>query len=129
MEENSPPPISAPPPAAAPPPPPPSFAPPPVMSPLSPKPPRRGRGWMVFAFIVLALLMVSVLFNLSHFASGLPLGKSKYTRTGGPKLEEVITEDNDAANKIAVIEIEGIILSRPIDQSGYNMVDLIKAEL
>jgi len=43
-------------------------------------------------------------------------------------LDEVITEDNDAANKIAVIEVDGIITSRSMDQGGYNMVDLIKAQ-
>jgi len=40
----------------------------------------------------------------------------------------VITEDNDAANKIAVIEVDGIITSRSMDQGGYNMSDLIKAQ-
>ncbi len=66
---------------------------------------------------------------MGHYASNLVHGKVKYARTVGPKLEEVITEDNEAANKIAIVEIEGIILSRPMDQAGYNMVDLIKAEL
>jgi protease-4 len=40
-----------------------------------------------------------------------------------------MTEDNDAVNKIAVIEVEGIITSRVIDQGGYSMVEIIKAQL
>ena len=44
-------------------------------------------------------------------------------------MEEVVTEDNDASTKIAVVDVDGIITSRAIDQSGYNMVDVIKAQL
>ncbi|PYJ03984.1 MAG: signal peptide peptidase SppA [Verrucomicrobia bacterium] len=84
---------------------------------------------MVFALILLALLVVSAFFNMGHFVNSLTHGKALHARTGGPKLEEVMTEDNDAANKIAVVEIEGIISSRVIDQGGYTMVDLIKAQL
>ncbi len=51
------------------------------------------------------------------------------THAAGPRLEEVITEDNDASGKIAVVEIDGIITGRVIDQGGYSMVDVIKAQL
>jgi protease-4 len=44
-------------------------------------------------------------------------------------LEEVIIEDNDAPSKIAVVDIEGIITSRVIDGGGYNLVDIVKAQL
>jgi len=55
--------------------------------------------------------------------------KMARARPAGPRLEEVVTEDNDAAAKIAVVEIDGIITSRAMDQGGYNMVDVIKAQL
>ena len=84
---------------------------------------------MIFALVVLVLLGISVLFNLGHLArSFVPLSVSR-ARTVGPRLEEVTTEDNDAAIKIAVVEVDGIITDRAIDQGGYSMVDVIKAQL
>src|SRR5205807_5034270 len=53
----------------------------------------------------------------------------KHIHASGPRLEEVIIEDNDAANKIAVVDIEGIITSKVIDGGGYNLVDIVKAQL
>jgi len=47
----------------------------------------------------------------------------------GPRLEEVTTEDNDASSKIAVVEVDGIITGRVMDQGGYSIVDIIKAQL
>lgn len=86
---------------------------------------------MVLALILLVLLLLSMLFNLGSVASSVLHGKGPryYTRTAGPRLEEVMTEDNNAANKIAVLEIDGIITSRAIDQSGYSMVDVVRTQL
>ncbi len=84
---------------------------------------------MAFALILLVLLGLSGLYNVRNLASGLLHGKSPRARSVGPRLEEVMTEDNDAADKIAVVEIEGIITSRLMEQGGYNMVDIIKAQL
>ena len=70
------------------------------------------------------------MYNVGNFASNLLRGRSlKYTRTVGPRLDEVLYEDNDSANKIAIIEVDGIITGRVIDQGGYSLVDLIKAQL
>lgn len=84
---------------------------------------------MIFSIILLLLLGVSFLLNLGNMAGSLVHGRSRVTRTVGPKLEEVVFEDNSSANKIAIIEITGIIGSRAIDQSGYSMVDVVKAAL
>jgi protease-4 len=84
---------------------------------------------MVFALVVLVLLVISLLFNLGHLMrSFVPLRVAR-VQSVGPRLEEVMKEDNDAANKIAVIEVDGIITSRAVDQAGYSMVDVIKAQL
>ena len=86
---------------------------------------------MVFALVLLALLLVSVLYNLGNFASNLVHGKGSrgYARTAGPRLDEVVREDNDSTNKLAVVELNGIITGSPIDQGGFNMVEIIKAQL
>jgi len=86
---------------------------------------------MVFAIILLVLLAVSVLYNLSNYANNLFHGKSisSGSHTAGPRLDEVVLEDKDSNDKIAVVEINGIITSRIIDQGGYSMVDLIQAQL
>ena len=85
---------------------------------------------MVFALVLLVLLGISVLFNIGNLAGNLMHGRSaRYARTVGPRFEEVIYEDNDAANKIAIVEVNGIISSGMMDQSGYNLVDIIKGQL
>jgi protease-4 len=126
MEENAPPPSYTPPPATPPPP----LTPPPVIVPPSSTPPRRrGRGWMIVALVLLVLLGMSVLANLSHLLSGFGPMKVARSNSVGPRLEEVSTEDNGASSKIALVEVDGIITSRALDQGGYNMVDVIKAQL
>jgi protease-4 len=118
---------------AVPPSPPPSFTPPPVITPPTPTKPRRGRGWMIFAIILLVLLFISLFGNLTQFVSRMLTFNNGFrpsmARDIGPKLEECVLEDNDARNKIAVIEVDGIITSHEADPAGNNMVDVIKAQL
>jgi protease IV len=121
MQDTAPPPIYPPPPVAPP---------PLIVPPAPPPPPRRGRGWMALAIVLLVLLGISMLFNASSFLGGLLHGRSaRYSRSGGPRLDEVIYEDNDAATKLAIVEVNGIITSAVVDQSGFSLVDLIKAQL
>ena len=86
---------------------------------------------MVFSLILLALLVNSVLYNLGSAASSVlhSRGANHSGRAVGPRLDEALTEDNNSANKIAVLNIDGIITSRSMDQGGYNLVELIKAQL
>ena len=84
---------------------------------------------MVFALIVLVLLGVSMVFNLGHFLHGLVPVPVARARAVGPRLEEVVTVDNDASIKIAVVDVQGLITGRAVDQGGYSMVDVIKAQL
>jgi protease-4 len=112
---------------------PPPVTPPPVISPPPLPKPRRSRGWMIFAIILLVLLFISLFGNLTQFVSRMLSFnngfKPSMARDIGPKLEECILEDNDARNKIAVIEVDGIITSHEADPAGNNMVDVIKAQL
>src|SRR5690242_9934545 len=122
-------------PPSTPPPPPPYVPPPPpiIVPPSRPQPPKRGRGWMVFAIILLVLLALSVLVNFSQLAGSIVrVGGSRSvanTRYIGPRLDENILEDNSASAKIAVIDVKGIITDTPVSQQGYSMVDVIKAQL
>src|ERR1039458_1936052 len=112
MDENAPPPSYTQPPAAAPsaaPPPPPPLTPPPVIvAPSSTPPRRRGRGWMVFALILLVLLGCSMLVNVGHLLTGLGPMKVGRMNTVGPRLEEVNTEDN--GDRKSVVEGKGVEL-------------------
>jgi len=113
--------------------PPPPVTPPPVIAPPSPAKPRRGRGWMIFAIILFVLLCISLFGNLTQFVARMLTFNDGFrptmTREIGPKLEECVLEDHDARNKIAVIEVDGIITSHQADPAGNNMVDVIKAQL
>jgi protease-4 len=84
---------------------------------------------MVFALVLLVLLGISLLANLGHLLNGFAPMKVARANSVGPRLEEAVSEDNSAASKIAVIEVNGIITSRSLDQGGYNMVDVVKAQL
>jgi protease-4 len=75
-------------------------------------------------------LGLSVLMNLSQMLSGLMnLETGSAGGHVGPRLEEVLVEDNGSANKIAALTIDGIITGQPIDARGATMVDLVKAQL
>ncbi len=84
---------------------------------------------MIFALVVLVLLGFSVLLNVGHLMRSLIPGRVTRLHAAGPRLEEVVTEDNDASSKIAIIEVDGIITSQALDQGGFNLVDVIKAQL
>ena len=70
-----------------------------------------------------------MLVNVGHMLTGFGPMKVGRMNTVGPRLEEVETEDNSASSKIAVIPVTGIITGQAIDQGGFNMVDVIKAQL
>lgn len=84
---------------------------------------------MVFALVLLVLLVFSVLYNIGSFTSRLVPGGRVYARTHGPRFEEMLREDHDAVNKVAVVRVEGVITSEVIDQGGFSMVEIIKAQL
>jgi len=117
MDNDFPPPA----PPAAPTPPPP--LPPPIALPA--RKPKAGRGWMVAALVLGFLLVLSVLGSLvgsffEAFATVEGLG-------GETRLQEVMIENNRAADKIAVIPIQGIISSS--FDGGYGLVQLVEDQL
>ncbi len=110
--------------------------PPPIITPPAPAKPRRGRGWMIFAIILLVLLALSLFGNFAQYvaraiSSGFSRGsfRTSLVREAGPRLEEYMLKDNDATYKIAVVTVDGIITDNTQDQAGNSMVDVIKAQL
>ncbi len=114
---------------------PPLPTPPPVITPPPPGKPRKSRGWMIFSLILLVVLLISLFGNLTQFVSRALSGsfnsgfKGSTARDVGPRLDEVVLEDNNSKNKIAVITVDGIITSHTADQAGNSMVDVIQAQL
>ena len=85
---------------------------------------------MVLALILLVLLGISLLFNVGHFIQNVfSVSGGSSHHSNGPRLEEMVLEEHGGGDKIAVIPIEGIISGQMLDRSGYNMVDVIKAQL
>jgi len=88
---------------------------------------------MIFSIILIVLLCLSVFIILAlltsramHFGNGF---QTVASRESGPQLEEVTLKDHGSQDKIAVITVDGIITSHQADEAGYNMVDVIKAQL
>ncbi len=92
---------------------------------------------MIVAIILIVLLAFSLLGNFTQFVSRALSFNSGFNRSfsagtarqAGPRLDEVVLEDNDAVSKIAIITVDGIITSHTANQSGNNMVDVIQAQL
>jgi protease IV len=114
-------------------PPPPLLPPPPVITPPPPAKPRRSWGWIIITIVLTGLLGLAVLViagqSVSRSLSFNRSFKSVAAREVGPKLDECLLEDNGSRNKIAIINVEGIISGHSDDGAGNNIVDVIKAQL
>jgi protease-4 len=101
-------------------------SPPPLITP--PPIPRRqpkNRGWMIAALVLAALLLYTWFGSvMRHLAFGSGVARH---RTEG--LEEILMQDKGVANKIAVVEVSGLITSEPWDGSGLNIVEFISKQL
>ena len=85
---------------------------------------------MIFALVVLVLLVISVLLNLGHLLHGLRPDEGRtlpFRRpaAGGGRHRRTTTRPA----RLPWSDVDGIITSRAIDQSGYSMVEVIKAQL
>ena len=116
--------------AAPSPPSPPPLAAPPAIQPPAPSAPRKRNGWKIFAIVLLVILVLGGILGTIGLFSSFALFQTPYAALGtGPRLEEVLVEDNDSRAKIALVEVQGIIASEIVDPGGFNMVDIIKAQL
>ncbi len=100
---------------------------PPVYSPRSGAPKKRN-GWRTAAIIFAVLLGLSVFLQVAGMVSGVLMGMSGGMPASGIHLEEVTLEAGPAANKIAVIPVEGVIMGGSV-VSAKDMVKLIDEQL
>ena len=90
-------------------------------------PQRKGSSviWKVLTVVFLVLFVLSLLGNMAGFSRGvIPRPRAMTERNQG--LEEVTISSTNSDNKIALIEVDGIITSSEIDRSGMDMVKYIK---
>ncbi|MGI8964689.1 MAG: signal peptide peptidase SppA, partial [Limisphaerales bacterium] len=130
MDENLPP---NPNPSSVPPlvnPPPPLYSSPPIITPPSGSPPRRqGNFWKILALLLLVGLGLSIFYNFRRVTHFFPPRQSKNIHHKKQSLEEILLEDNNAASKIAVLELSGIISSKAFDRSDENIVEATEQQL
>ena len=100
--------------------------------PTGPRPPlpkRSGSGrlWMIVAILLAGFLMLSLLFNLQQLVRSLSLGGSAVSSQRG--LQEVQLDYRHSRNKIAVIDVTGMIVGDAWDGRTYGMVSQLQDQL
>jgi protease-4 len=91
--------------------------------------PRRNRGLLIAVILLACFLAVSLLINFANLATSFLPVHGATSRHHGPRLDEVVVEDNDSYNKIVVVPVEGIITEDMFDPTGYNLVEYIRDQL
>ena len=85
---------------------------------------------MGLALIAMALLVMTWIGQFTRsFTRSLAPRHSTSVYERERQLEEIYIERKDSENKIAVIEVQGVITSADGDHSGMNMVESIKEQL
>jgi protease-4 len=125
MEENLTPPSETPP---APLRPPPVLPPPPPLAAAQRPAPGGGRGWRILALFLLVLVCFMGAGYLKRAARAFS-GTTRVTHQRLPALQEVTIEDNHSANKIAVIDVQGIIMGDASDRGSMGLVQSIEEQL
>lgn len=83
---------------------------------------------MIFAILLLILLGFSLLGNFTSLVGSLWSGAAGTPRAVIP-LQEVIVEDNDARDKIAIVDVEGIIAGGYLDAGDGGLVEVVAEQL
>jgi len=102
-----------------------------MVAPRMSAPPPARSAWKIVALVLFVLLGISFLANIVlslgsvQFAASTGHGRS----AGASRLLESVLEDNDSRNKIAVIDIAGMISSDAVGPSGESLVDHIRSQL
>ena len=99
---------------------------PPVI-PSAPRPVqvKKSRGWMWLSLCLMGCLLLGC-FLIASLAIG-SAGMSMSTNDSS-NFEEVILRNNHSDNKIAVIDLSGLIASFSVDASGHNMIESLRSQ-
>jgi protease-4 len=116
MDTNLPPPIN------------PGGTPPIIVNP--PPPPRSCGGWKIFSILLLILLLGSIGLNFLGLLGTIFTGAGGATGAqSGKHFHEVVVDNPNAKNKIAVLEVKGMISSEPWGRSAKSIADIIEDQL
>lgn len=133
MENEIPPPLGGtPPPPPQPTPVPPFVAsqpPPPIVINTPPQQKSSSAGWKIFSLILVALLLASVGLHIVTFLGSLFGGGSTAGAQTGMNFHEVVVDNPHAHDKIAVLEVKGMISSEPWSRGGKSLADVIEDQL
>jgi protease-4 len=102
--------------------------PPPLRNTAPARPRRSGRGWMVLSLILIVILAALLARDFLRMANSF-MGTGGSARHAGRELQEVVVEDNDSENKVALIEVVGLISGGALDVHGRDMVTSIRDQL
>jgi protease IV len=121
QESSTPPPVSLPPPIIHTP----SQRPPPLTL-----PPRQSSSviWKILTVVFLLLFVAAMVMNFTNLSRTV-LTHSHPAVDRSRNLDEVSIFSTNSDNKIAVIEVDGVISSGEVDRSGVDMVQFIKDQL
>ncbi len=101
------------------------IAPPPLPR-MAPAPRPSRMKWVVALVAVLFVFwVVRGIGRALHHTTGM----AKTGAHGAHWLQETVLADHDSSDKIAVLDVNGVISSSAIDRSGHSLVDLIKDQL
>lgn len=103
----------------------PPSAPPPI---IVSTPPRRrsSRVWMFFTFLLLILVGLLMFSNMLAWVG--PNPRTTGTESG-IVFEEITVENPGAPDKIAIVDVYGMITSEPWNPGGRSMVDVVEDQL
>jgi protease IV len=111
-----------------PPPPPPLTSTPPI---IVNTPPAKSScaGWKTFSVILLVLLIGSVALNFLGLLGSMFGGGSATGAQSGKHFFEVVVDNPTAKDKIAVVEVKGMISSEPWSRGGKSLADIVEDQL
>ena len=85
--------------------------------------------WKVLALIFIALFILSFVVRFLGFSPSKVMVAGRASSDRSRALEEVVLQRTNSDNKIAVIDVAGVISSSGSDRSDMNMVDYINEQL
>lgn len=104
--------------------------PPPIIVNTPPPPRQSTAGWKIFCGLLVLLLLGSMALNLLHFTGSLLGGESNSTGAqSGTHFHEVVVDNPHAHDKIAILEVKGMISSEPWSRGGKSLADVIEDQL